>query len=255
MTWNLVTFANENFYDRQNYLEKYAEKLGMGSYSYTHEWLKEQDFYEENKNILQDETGLGYFLWKSYIINDAINKMEDGDVLFYTDVGDIFTPSLVQYVESIMEDDPCLLIKGNFKNKDWTRRDCFVYMDCDEEDYWESPQLEGGMSFWRVCDQSKEIIAEWLKFASDRRIVSDDENVCGKDNFPTFKEHRWDQSILTNLAVKNGLSVAPEDIRGYIECNYDYWYERYGKGGAPTYRPVDKFLLEKKDELMGLYNA
>ena len=100
MTWNLVTFANENFYDRQKYLEEYAQSLGMGGYSYTHEWLKEQDFYEENKNILQDETGLGYFLWKSYIINDAINKMEDGDILFYTDVGDIFTPALVPYAVS-----------------------------------------------------------------------------------------------------------------------------------------------------------
>ena len=117
MIWNLVTFANEKFYDRQNYLEKYAESLGMGSYSYTHEWLKEQDFYEENKNILQDETGLGYFLWKVYIINDAINKMNDGDILFYTDVGDIFMPSLLQYVESIMEDDPCLLIKVILRTK------------------------------------------------------------------------------------------------------------------------------------------
>ena len=95
MTWYLVTFANENFYDRQKYLEKYAQSLGMGGYSYTHEWLKEQDFYEENKNILQDETGLGYFLWKSYIINDAINKMDDGDILFYTDVGDIFHSELI----------------------------------------------------------------------------------------------------------------------------------------------------------------
>ena len=46
-----------------------------------------------------------------------------------------------------------------------------------------------------------------LEYACDRRIISDDDNVGGKDNFPSFQEHRWDQSILTNLAIKHGLSV------------------------------------------------
>jgi len=142
---------------------------------------------------------------------------------------------------------------GNSINKDWTRRDCFFYMDCDEEDYWDSNQLEAGISFWRVCDESKKIISEWLEYACDRRIISDDENVCGKDNFPSFQEHRWDQSILTNLAIKHGLSVAPQDIRSYIECNYDYWYERYAGGGAPLRRPIDTLLQQKKEEMMKLY--
>ena len=72
-------------------------------------------------------------------------------------------------------------------------------------------------------------------------------------NFPSFQEHRWDQSILTNLAIKHGLSVAPQDIRSYIECNYDYWYERYAGGGAPLRRPIDTLLQQKKSEMMKLY--
>ena len=255
MKWNLVTFANEKFANRQKYLEEYAESLGMGSFSYTYDWFKEQEFYEKYKNILVDETGLGYFLWKSFIINDAINKMDEGDLLFYTDVGDIFHSELLSYVEEVMEDDPCLLIVGNSINKDFTRRDCFVYMDCDEEDYWDSNQLEAGVSFWKVCDQSKEIVSEWLGYACDRRIISDDPNVCGEDNFPSFQEHRWDQSILTNLAIKHGLSVAPQDIRSYIECNYDYWYERYAGGGCPMHRPIDTLLQQRKEELMNLYES
>lgn len=253
MKWNLVTFADDKFSNRQKYLEDYAKSLGMGVCSYTYDWFKDTDFYEEHKHILVDKTGLGYFLWKSYIINDAINKMNDGELLFYSDVGDTFHSDLIPFVEEVIEDDPCLFVVGNAINKDFTRRDCFFYMDCDEDDYWDSNQLEAGMSFWRVCDRSKEIVSEYLNYACDRRIISDDPNVCGKDNFPSFREHRWDQSILTNLAVKYGLSVAPQEIRSYIECNYDYWYERYADGGAPLHRPIDTYLQQNKKQLMSLY--
>ena len=143
---------------------KSALKL-IGTYSYSHSWFKKTDFYEKYKNILVDKTGLGYFLWKSYIINDAINKMKDGELLFYTDVGDMFHSDLIPFVNEIIEDDPCLLMVGNSINKEWTRRDCFFYMDCDEEDYWNSNQLEAGISIWKVCDESKKIISEWLEYA------------------------------------------------------------------------------------------
>ena len=47
-----------------------------------------------------------------------------------------------------------LLPLGNFRNGDHTRR-LFVYMDCDDEDYHESKQLEAGFTFWKVCEESK----------------------------------------------------------------------------------------------------
>ena len=36
MKWNLVTFADSKFSNRQKYLEDYAKSLGMGAVSYTH---------------------------------------------------------------------------------------------------------------------------------------------------------------------------------------------------------------------------
>ena len=253
MKWNLVTFSDKKFRKGQEYLEDYSKSLGMNNLSYTYEWFAEQEFYQQHKDISDDEIGLGYFLWKSFIINDAINKLNDGDLIFYSDVGDMFHPELISFVEETIEDDPCLFMVGNSINKDWTRRACFVYMDCDEEDYWNSNQLEAGISFWRVCDESKKIVSEWLKYACDRRIISDDPNICGKENFPSFNEHRRDQSILTNLAVKHGLSVASDLIRNYIECNYDYWYERYSNITSPLNRPIDSLLQQKQYELTNLY--
>jgi len=59
-----------------------------------------------------------------------------------------------------------------------------------------------------------------------------------------FKEHRNDQSVLTNLAIRDGLSVGGQDYRNYIECDYDYWYER---GSAGYGRDIDKFLVKIKN--------
>jgi hypothetical protein len=46
----------------------------------------------------------------------------------------------------------------------------------------------------------------------------DGENLCGLPNFPDFDSHRHDQSILTNLKTKYGITTN-ESIRSYIECN------------------------------------
>ena len=74
-----------------------------------------------------------------------MDKLNDGELIVYSDVGDMFHPELF-YVEDLMgPDDPCLLLIG-VSSETWTKRDCFVYMDCDEEDYWECTQLEGGIS-------------------------------------------------------------------------------------------------------------
>ena len=57
-----------------------------------------------------------------------------------------------------------------------------------------------------------------------------------------------DQAILTNMAIRDGLSVDDGTIRNFIECNADYWYERYLSTGAPVYRPVDNYMVEILDE-------
>jgi len=248
MTWNLVTFSDELFEKKQQFLTSHAKALGLNSNEYSYEWLQGEDFFIENKNLFDDSVAKGFFSWKPYILLDALNKSNEGDIIFYCDTNDLFHPELIPYVESIINDDFCLLVLGGGTNKDWTKRDCFVFMDCDEEDYWNSKQLEAGISFWKVCDESKKIVSEWLMYCKDRRIISDDNNISDKENFPSFKEHRRDQSILTNLAIKYGLSVADSQIRNFVECNCDYWYDRNKTNNFNLGRPIDKLLLQLNGE-------
>jgi hypothetical protein len=51
--------------------------------SWTRDKLKATDFYEQNRQILDRPRGGGYWLWKPYIILDALQKSDPGDVILY----------------------------------------------------------------------------------------------------------------------------------------------------------------------------
>jgi len=39
--------------------------------------------------------------------------------------------------------------------------------------------------------------------------------------------------------------VSNQEFRNFIECDYDYWYERYP--GSNLGRDIDRFLVEIRD--------
>ena len=130
-----------------------------------------------------------------------------------------------------------------------TKKDCFVYMNCDEEDYHESKQLEAGFTFWKVCEESKKVLREWLGWCLDEKVNGELTGFSNLKEDEGFEGCRHDQSILTNMAVRDGLSVVDSNIRNLIECNADYWYERYFKGQAQLYRPIDTHMVKIKNEV------
>ncbi len=90
--------------------------------------------------------------------------------------------------------------------KTWTKRDCFVLMGCNTEKYWNAPMSNGAVSLWRKSDENIKFLEEWLKFAKDPRIITDDPNIFGLNDI-NFKDHRHDQSILSLLAIKYNLEM------------------------------------------------
>lgn len=220
-----VTFSDEKFLDKQTSLCQEALKNNFRIAPYTKNWLKTTDFYLDNKNILDQERGAGYWLWKPYVIKHALlNFCEEKDILFYLDCGDIFHGNLDDialeqqlYVE-MSESEQLFITYGN-SNAKWTKRDCFVYMNCDSEKYWQANQLEAGVSFWKNTQSSINLLDEWIKYCQDERILTDIANKSGLDNFYFFEDHRHDQSILTNLVVKYNLKVDNGIIRKYTFPN------------------------------------
>ena len=167
------------------------------------------EFRHRNDHILGQALGAGYWLWKPYIIERTLQSLRDEDFLFYSDAGSFFTGSvapLVAVMQRTQQDVIAFRLKRGLE-AEHTKRDAFVLLDCDESRYADTPQVESGYSLWRKTPFSMMLVAEWLHYAEDERIVTDAPNRCGLPNLPGFREHRWEQSIWSLLCKKHGVAL------------------------------------------------
>lgn len=212
----LCCYADDNYKEYQDRLINMAEQSGQFDEIriYSPDKLH-YNFREKYKHILKNKKGAGYWIWKPWIICNTLLKMHKGDILVYLDSGDIFHGDLRTYLLNKSFD--IILTKGAYKNSQWTKRDCFIKMECDNMKYWNAIQLEAGIIICKNDDKARKINYLWEQFCLDEEILTDSPNKLG-ENMLGFKEHRHDQSILTNLSIKYGIESSSE-IRQFVTCN------------------------------------
>lgn len=205
----LTNLSDENFSQSRLRLNASAGQHGIEIFfSYHFEDIKRTPFYSENEVILSQPTGLGYWLWKPYIILESLKKVNDGDLVIYSDSGIEIIASLDPLIQICEKEQPILLFaNGNLINAEWTKRDCFILMDCDQRACWKAQQVDAAFGLFRKTDKTINFVKEWLDYGKDRRILTDIPNELGKKNSWRFIDHRWDQSILSLLAYKYKLNL------------------------------------------------
>lgn len=178
-------------------------------------------FYNDNKDILKIERGAGLWLWKPHIISEYLrNYCLDGDILIYSDAGVEFINN-VNHIIDRMDQDVWLF--GNmFEHEHWCKRECLdmMGMNCiDAEDdqvyYPYGKQVQASVIFIRVSPFSRKFIKEWLLWCQMPGNI--DDTFDPAIQHPQFKEHRHDQAILTNLAIKHDIKL-------------HYWPASYNNG-------------------------
>ena len=176
--------------------------------SFDFEDIKKYPFYENNKKILDTPKGIGYWSWKPFIILEAMKNIEDGDIIVYADCGIEIIENIDPLLSICKESNPVLLFaNANFENRTWTKRDCFILMNCDTKEYWNGQHCDAAFSLFRKSKESLEFLHEWLHYCCIEHIISSSPNTGGKKNIVGFREHRWDQSILSVLAIKHHIEL------------------------------------------------
>ena len=163
--------------------------------------------------------GDGYWSWKPFIILKALQE-HPNEIVVYWDVGrdgntfKAFPQGLINWCLAHHGMLPGVLCPCWGRQARWTHRDCFVYMDCDSEKYWESPQVQASFSVWQGAS-ALQFLEKWVAFCGDPRICADTPGTsCGLPNFCDYREHRRDQSVLTNLCVK--LDIEPLNLKHVV---------------------------------------
>ncbi len=175
------------------------------------------DFKEANKAVLEKDRGAGYWLWKPYFINRLMETSDPGDVIVYTDAGVEFVNDVQHLLNEMVGD---IMVFGNgWRHGDWCKMDVLKAMDAlpfvDED------QIQASCMIFVVSDYSLMIVAEWLEWCQHEGFIDDTPSYY--TNEPTFREHRHDQAIFTNLALREGIP-------------YNRWPAQYALRGNEKYR-------------------
>lgn len=184
----------------------------------------DKDFYEINRNILDQKKGGGYWLWKPYFIYKTLNILDEGDYLFYSDSGAFFLKSvdkliteLDKYNQDIMGFELPLI------ESQWTKRELFTNMNCDIDSFRMSNQILASFILIKKTEVSMRFCKEYLNYASNALNVTDQYNSNVKQ-FNDFIDHRHDQSIFSLLYKKYSLKTFKDPTqygeypRGYAGC-------------------------------------
>jgi len=231
----LCGFADKRLKASLERFAKQAKQMNVydGVYLYTEDDLNE-DFYNHFKDKF-NLRGFGYWVWKPQIILQTLSKMDENDLLQYTDIGCHLnkngTKRLREYFELVSQSETGLLAFDMpwFTEKQWTKGDLFDYFNVrTREDIFPS-QIVGTVMFIKKCPQSIEIINKYLKvFYDDFSLV--DDSASKSDNFPEFQKHRHDQSVWSILAKLNKVPCISHDEQYSLDWEslkeYPIWAKR-----------------------------
>ena len=174
-------------------------------YGYTPNDIDE-DFKKKNEYILSKGRGNGYWLWKPYFLYKTLTeKLNYGDFLIYSDAAIIYVDLAQKLVDFLNEKNVDMYLhRLPHLEKQYTKRDAFILLGVDAPFYAETGQFNAAFQIYRKTKFTEFFLKEYLYYAQDKRIITDDGNEMGVDNYEGFRDHRHDQSILSLLTKKYG---------------------------------------------------
>jgi len=213
---HLVTYATPRFRHRQILLGASARvnRVVDTVTSWTPRKLLKAGFEDRCKDIKLTERGSGFWAWKPFIIDAKLHEVPDGDLVFYCDVGRGYpfkqlTGTIHVFLEWMARNGqemlPGVRIPWKGPMSLWTKRDAFVLTGMNSPEAHVAIPVQASFSVWKAGTASRDFVREWMDFASQRALISDDPSGCGVVELHDFHDHRHDQSLLTLCCLKHAI--------------------------------------------------
>ncbi len=166
-------------------------------------------FYDRHSAVLNAKRGAGFWLWKPYLLLEQVRQLSPGECIMYSDAGRTkyyaFTSRPLRLAARMTAEGQGYLLGcpvGHLGTIGaWTKRDCLQIMGATDGPVLAAPLLMT-WSLWTNTPQAIAFLEAWLTYASDPRCLTDRPNELGEPDFPGFREHRFDQSIMSILAYQ-----------------------------------------------------
>ena len=208
-------YGDEKFHEKLLVTEETAISVGKVDefYAFRRNDLNVDNFLENNKEILsQLDPGGGLWAWKPFVILQTMDKVDDGDIVIHTSTGmkvldnldPLFEITARSKDQRMFFDSPT--IYHPHLHSQYTKRDCFIVMGLDEPKYWGARMLNAAFCVFMKTQPNIDFLKEFLRYTTDKRAIQDTIPAMpppsGVSNLPDFREHRFDQAILSLLRLK-----------------------------------------------------
>lgn len=210
----------------------------------------DKNYYETHKDILCIQRGNGLWLWKPYFIDKVLNECEDGDIVFYADSGAFFIKKIDKLISSLRKNEKIWVSDCPLLESCFTKKICFEKMECNEEEFRNSNQIQATYLMLICCKETKAFIKKWLNYCEDYELMSPEGGLSLNENRGTqFVAHREDQSILSLLCKKHGIKPHkdPSQRGKYPETFYSSNYEYQVPGHKEDKYGTVLFLHKAKE--------
>jgi len=251
------TFADSRMKKSLQRIKKQAEELNFfDGILINNENDLEQDFKERFRDkLIKGSRGYGYWVWKPQIVLQALDQMNEGDVLLYADAGchlnkngierlkyyferaNLSESGLFVFQEAVKTEDDNLETGYSHLEKIYTKGDIFDYFNVrDNKQICDTGMIIATTFLIRKCEKSEDIINKWLDiFKINFNLV--DNSPSKSQNFDGFIENRHDQSIFSILCKLNKIASI---------SSYETWQSDWKK--------LDRYpILAKRDKDLPLF--
>lgn len=217
MTIYFITFGStHNYSTSTNRIKMMAEKSGFFNkiIVYTEKDFDE-DYIKTYGNIMKNNIGYGFWIWKSYFVKKTFDIMSDNDILIYADAGCsiIKTPESYKkfkiYINLVLNHKSGSLgFQMNIPEELYTKSIIFKELGSDTDLYKKSGQIIGGIFFLRKCPESIELVSSFYLMSHKINLIN---NEFDKNKeIATFVAPRNDQSIFSILRKKFNSLLVPD---------------------------------------------
>jgi hypothetical protein len=252
-----ATFSGSKYHDTTQRIVEDAPKFGVDEVRVADDfWLKNfrPDYWEKvswfrNRHNGKEggPRGVDWFVFKPFVVLDAFRRLNDGDIVLWTDADTFPIADLSWLYDQCERDGGAMLFAARgCINSVWTKRDVFVAMGCDQPKYHEAWQTVGRFMLFQKggAFPVEDFLGQWLGFTANPMINTFEPSILGLPDYPGFRENRCEQSVLSNLRVRYGLPLYREACqfgcfseKAHSAREIDIPRQFFHQEGAHSYRP------------------
>jgi hypothetical protein len=170
-----------------------------------------RDAHAENPDLAGIARGYGLWIWKPYILLDALRQAGAGDYVIYLDAGVAPIADLTPWFAQLRSHAVALFAPVPPRPaREWTKRACFAHLHADAAEFHSAPMLSGGIQAYCNVPESHVFLSELRLLMRNSQLMMDDNERNDATEDSRFVAHRHDQSILTLLAALRRCQVFRE---------------------------------------------